>query len=106
MKWLTEEADLALIRHGDADHHADGGGLAGAVGAEQAVDTALANAQREMIDGDKMVVGLADAPQFYRKCSFGFQVSSFKPSFEFQVYARPRWLLEIVSRKIGVEWRC
>ena len=33
---LVEEADGAGVGHGDADHHADGAGLAGAVGAEQA----------------------------------------------------------------------
>ena len=36
MKGLAEEDDLARVGHGDADHHADGTGFPGAVGAQEA----------------------------------------------------------------------
>src|SRR5215469_7593134 len=66
MKRLAEEADLAFIGQGDADHHADGGGLAGAVRAEQAVDTSFADVDGKAIDRDEVIVSFADVPQFYR----------------------------------------
>ena len=94
---LAEEANLTFIRHSDADHHADGGGFAGAVGAEQAVDAAFANGQRKIIDGDEVVEGFADTPQFYR---VGHERQFRVSRFELQVYARRRGILETVSLEI------
>ena len=64
-KRLAEELDGAGVRDGDADHHADTGGLAGAVGAEEAEHTAGLNGEAEVCDGDLGVVGFADMLQFY-----------------------------------------
>ena len=61
---LAEEADGAGVGHGDADHHADGAGLAGAVGAEQAEHGAGFDGEGEVFDGDLGVVGLADVVEF------------------------------------------
>ena len=61
---LVEELDRAGVGHGDADHHADGGGLAGAVGAEEAEHAAGLDAEAEVVDGDFGVVGFADLLEF------------------------------------------
>ena len=81
MKSLAKQADFALIGHGDADHHADGRGLARAVRSQQPVHAARTNGQRKIVHGHKVVVGFADSPQLYKvshKSSFEFQVSSFE----------------------------
>ena len=44
----------------EADHHAHGGGLAGAVGAEEAGDLPLADLEAEPVDGDGGSVALGD----------------------------------------------
>ncbi len=70
VKRLAEEADRAGVGHGDADHHADAGGLAGAVGAEEAEHAARLNGEAEVCDGDLGVVGFADMLQFYDRHGF------------------------------------
>src|SRR6201999_3982873 len=62
---LTEEVDDTGVGYGDADHHADGGGLAGTVGAEEAEHTAGFDSEAEICNGDFSVVGLADMLEFY-----------------------------------------
>ncbi len=62
---FAEEAHAAGVRDRDADHHADGGGLAGAVGAEEAEHAAGLDAEGEVFDGDLGVVGFADLLEFY-----------------------------------------
>jgi hypothetical protein len=42
--------------HQDAHHHADGGGLAGAVGAKEAEHFAASHGQRQRLDGAKGTV--------------------------------------------------
>ncbi len=61
---LAEELHVAGVGHGDADHHADGGGLAGAVGAEEAEHAAGLDLEGEIFDGDFGVVGFADLLEF------------------------------------------
>jgi hypothetical protein len=62
-KGLAEELDGAGVRHGDADHHADGGGLTGAVGAEEAEHGSGLDGEAHVVDGDFSVVDLADVMQ-------------------------------------------
>ena len=64
MERLAEQGDLAGIRQGDPDHHAQGAGLAGAVGPEQAVDGARGDLEGEVVDGHEVVVGFSDFAQF------------------------------------------
>src|SRR5439155_5261556 len=64
-KRLAEEVDGAGVRHGDADHHADAGGLTGTIGAEKAEHAAWFDGEAEVCDGDLGVVGFADMLQFY-----------------------------------------
>ena len=61
---LAEEGDGAGIGAGDADHHADGGGFAGAVGAEEAEHLAGFDRKGQALDGDLFVVQLADVVEF------------------------------------------
>src|SRR5258708_1078949 len=53
------------IRGRNGDHHANGTGLAGAIGSQQAEDCSLFNIEGEIIHGYKMIVRLADFVQFY-----------------------------------------
>ena len=61
---FVEERDRAGVGHGHADHHADGGGFAGAVGAEQAEHRARLNGEREAFDRDFRAVDFADVVKF------------------------------------------
>ena len=69
---LAEEVDGAGIGHSDADHHADAGGFAGAVGAEEAEHAAWLNGKAEVCDGDLGVVGFADMLQIYDGHGFSY----------------------------------
>ena len=57
----AEHAHLACRDVGQPEHHQDGGGLAGAVGAEQAENLAAADGERDVVDGDRRSVGLGEA---------------------------------------------
>ena len=57
---LVEERDRAGVGHGDADHHADGTGLARAVGAKQPEHGSRLDADGEVFHRDLGVVDLAD----------------------------------------------
>jgi hypothetical protein len=59
----VEERDGAGVGHGDADHHADGTGFAGAVGAEQAEHGAGLDGEGEVLHRDLGVVDLSDVVQ-------------------------------------------
>ena len=59
----VEERDRAGVGDGDADHHADGAGFAGAVGAEQAEHGAGLDGEGEVLHRDLGVVDLADVMQ-------------------------------------------
>ncbi len=61
---LAKHLNLAGIGHGDANHHADSAGLACAVRPKQAKHRPFLNVEREIIYGDKVVVGFADFVQF------------------------------------------
>src|SRR6185437_1316388 len=61
---LVEEADGAGVGHGHADHHADGAGLAGAVGSEQAEHGAGLNGEGKVIDRYLRIVDPADVAEF------------------------------------------
>jgi hypothetical protein len=63
-KRLVEEAHGAGVRHGHADHHADGAGLTGAVGAEQSKHCAGLDGQGKTFDRDLRVVDLANVVEF------------------------------------------
>jgi hypothetical protein len=54
------DGDASVARHQDAHHHADRGGLAGAVGAEEAEHLSLVDRERKVPHGGKIAVGLAD----------------------------------------------
>ena len=56
------EKDLARGGDGDPVHNPDGRGLAGAVGAQQAVNLALRDIDAHMVQGDFLAEGLADVP--------------------------------------------
>ena len=62
---LPEEADGTRVWDGHADHHADGGGFSGAVGAEEAEHAPGLDGKAEVCDSDFGVVGLSDMLQFY-----------------------------------------
>ena len=72
---LAEEADGARVGDGHADHHADGGGFSGAVGAEEAEHGAWLDGEAEVCDGDFGVVGLSDMLQFYDGHRVGVSLS-------------------------------
>ncbi len=57
----TEEINAAGVGQGDAHHHADGAGFAGAVGAEETEHLAGLDGEREVADGDFALVGLGDS---------------------------------------------
>ena len=63
----VEEPDLAAGGPGEAEQHLQGRGLAGAVGAEEAVDTSRGHGQVQAVDGDdapgQRAVDLAQAPR-------------------------------------------
>src|ERR1019366_9100056 len=63
-EWLAEDPHAAGIGGGDADHHADGAGLAGAVGSEQAENMRRRNLEREIVNGCKAAVRLSHPEQF------------------------------------------
>jgi hypothetical protein len=71
LEGLSKNGDLAGVGDDDADDHAQRAGLAGAVGTEQAVDSAGLNAERKVFDGDKVAVALADVGQLNRAPSTG-----------------------------------
>lgn len=56
----SRDGGVAPRRREQAREHRDGGGLAGAVGAEQSEDLALGHAEGDAGDGDLPVVGLAE----------------------------------------------
>src|SRR5690606_34718240 len=60
---VAEHFQGALVGMEDAHHHPDRGRLAGAVGAEKAVDRALGDLQREVVDGDEGAEPLGDVVQ-------------------------------------------
>ena len=64
LKRLVEQPDGSRVRQGDADHHPDGGGLAGAVWPQQPEHGAGFDAQAQVFDGDLVSVGFGDAVQF------------------------------------------
>ena len=55
-----KEADAAGVGHGDAHHHADGAGFAGAIGAEESEHLAGVDGEREVANGDFAVISLGD----------------------------------------------
>jgi hypothetical protein len=57
---LAEETDGAGIGHRNADHHTDGGGFAGAIGAEETEHGAGFDVEADVVDGDFCVVDLTD----------------------------------------------
>ena len=63
---LAKNGDLSGVRHDDADDHAQRAGLARSVGTEQAIDSAGPDAEGNVVDGDKVTVGLADVVEFNR----------------------------------------
>jgi hypothetical protein len=64
LKRLAKKIDLAGIGRSDADHHADGTGLSGAVWPQQTENASLRNAEGEVIYGDKLVVRFTDVNEF------------------------------------------
>ena len=54
-------ADLAPIGPGEPDHHPHGGGLAGAVGADEAGDPTGGQVEAEVVDGDPVAVVLGQS---------------------------------------------
>jgi hypothetical protein len=64
-KGLVEEGHRAGVGDGDANHHANAGGFARAVGAEEAEHAARFNLETEVCYGDLGVVNFADVLQLY-----------------------------------------
>ena len=56
----AQDLDLAGAGPDEAEEHADGGRLAGAVPAEEAVDLAAPHAEVERVDGEQVAVALAE----------------------------------------------
>src|ERR1700694_2691985 len=64
MKRFPEHPNLAGIGSGNADHHANGAGLSGAVWPQQPEDGAFLNAEGKIIHGHKFAVSLSRFIQF------------------------------------------
>ena len=56
-----EQLGLAVVGHHQPEQHPHGRGLAGAVGAEEAVDVALADVEVDVVDGAHVAVRLGQA---------------------------------------------
>ena len=80
----AEHADLAGRNLGQAQHHQDRGGLAGAVRPEQAEHLALADAERDRVDGNRLAVALGQALRrdhgIERRGVFSFCVAHRRPN--------------------------
>ncbi len=63
----AEDLDLALVRLGQSLDHLQGGGLAGAVGAEEAEDLAPLDVEVQAVDGQHVRVALAQAAHAQRQ---------------------------------------
>src|SRR6476646_23284 len=61
---LAKKVDLAGIRHGNADHHADGAGLYRSVRPQQPKNPAMLTAEGKIVDRHKLVIRLADFSEF------------------------------------------
>ena len=57
----AEELDLSAVRAEDAHEHAEGGGLAGAVAAEETEDGALGDVEVERVDRADLAEGAREA---------------------------------------------
>src|SRR6266404_4336723 len=60
----AENVDRTRVRRRDADHHAYGAGLACAVRTQKTEHRSLLNMEGQIVDGHKVVVGLADLVEF------------------------------------------
>jgi len=58
IEFFAHDFDFTRIRFDDVHHHADGGGLTGAVGADEAEDFTLIDVERDVIYGGMFTVGL------------------------------------------------
>ena len=58
---LAEQRRRSFARRGEPEQDADRGGLAGAVGAEQAADRPLGDGEREAFDGGRVAVALDES---------------------------------------------
>ena len=61
LKGLAEETHPARVGNGDAHHHANGAGFAGAVGPQQAKHLARIDGEAQVVDGNLVLVGLGDS---------------------------------------------
>jgi hypothetical protein len=61
---FAEERDRARVRQGDPNHHADGGGFAGAIRPQQAEHAARLDFEAQVFDGNLLFVRLGNALQF------------------------------------------
>src|SRR5581483_2436075 len=59
----SEQLDGALGRHDQAQRHAQGRGLAGAIGPEEPVHVAAFDVQVDVIDREDLLVALDEAPR-------------------------------------------
>ena len=57
---LAEERDASRVRKNDVENHSDGRRLTGAVWAEETVDRTARHLERQIADGDVLVVPLHD----------------------------------------------
>ena len=62
---LAKHRDVSRIGHDDPNDHPDRSGLARTIRPEQAINSASGDRQRQMIDGNELVVVLADAIELY-----------------------------------------
>src|SRR4051794_5059013 len=58
---VSGDGDLSFGLLGEAQHHEDGGGFAGAVGAEQPEHLAFFYREVQSVDGNRLAVALGDA---------------------------------------------
>ncbi len=61
---FAEDGDGALVRRQDAQHHAQRGRLAGAVGPEEAQDGAARQGEAEIVDRREIAEALGDVGEF------------------------------------------
>ena len=94
----AEDRDRPGVRPQQAHHHAQGGGLAGAVGAEQGVEFAGADGEVEPIDR-RAVEGLPQIADFDGKRGIGtHQHPATRPSMETRVEPSADWFPRRKSR--------
>src|SRR5205823_97700 len=87
----AEHAQLALGGVQETAHHREGGGLARAVGADQAVAGSALDVERDVVDRDLRAEVLADVANLDRVLAHTSLARSTRYDPERKIIANPRW---------------